>query len=61
MKVTNVTSRPRDIAHQDHAGIVAPGATVEVPDHVGESLCQQTDVWAEHVPTKTKTTKTKEG
>lgn len=59
MKVVNVSGRPRDIAHQDYAGLVEPGDTVEVPDHVGVSLVEQSDVWSEPVPVKT--TKTKEG
>ena len=59
MKIVNICGQPRDIAHQDYAGWVQPGDTVEVPDHVGESLVLQTDVWSAYVPPKT--TKIKEG
>jgi len=50
MKIINVSGRTRNIAHQDHYGLVEDGGTVEVPNKVGKSLVQQSDVWSKHVP-----------
>ena len=60
MKVVNISGRVRHIAHPDFAGTAEPDVPVDVPDQVGTSLLEQSDVWAKPAPTKKTTTK-KEG
>lgn len=48
MRITLITEPGRYIAATDQD--VEPGETVEVPDEVGASLCEQVDVWADATP-----------
>jgi len=44
MNVVNATSRARTVAATQQT--VEPGASANVPDAVGESLLEQSDVWS---------------
>lgn len=52
MEIRNKRPDSVDIAHADFSAHVEGGGTVEVPDHVGESLVQQVDAWEQAHPVK---------
>jgi len=50
MNVVNATSRARTVAATQQT--VEPGASANVPDAVGESLLEQSDVWSKSKKTE---------
>lgn len=50
MKVTNISGRARDVPAIGQ--IVEAGESVEVADDIGQSLCEQVDVWSKTPATK---------
>lgn len=55
MQVRNISADERFIASAAHdffSGLIAAGETIDVPDPVGKSLCDQTDIWERVKTTK---------
>lgn len=47
MYVRNRQAEGREIVHADFSGFVEGGDVIDVPDNVGASLIEQSDVWEE--------------
>ena len=45
MQIKNISGIDREIATKGYGAVVAAGDVADVPDEIGESLIEQTDVW----------------
>lgn len=43
MRITNLSEHEKEIPE---VGFVEAGGTIDVPDDLGKSLCEQVDAWA---------------